>query len=55
MDRIHVSRFSFRRKSSRREKEKERELSAEFDYETLTYLRYSSILFKFKHTFFMNV
>ena len=37
MERIQVTRFSFRRKGSAR-KEKEKEENA-FDYETMTYLR----------------
>lgn len=46
MDRIAVSRFSFRRKGSFRkdkdrdkEREKDVEVHVDFDYSTLTYLR----------------
>ena len=43
MERIQVTRFSFRRKGSHRNKNKEREQSEllDYDYERMTYLRYT--------------
>ncbi|ELU17606.1 hypothetical protein CAPTEDRAFT_207919 [Capitella teleta] len=48
MERIQVNRFSFRRKNSSRNKNKEREQLVDYDYERMSYL--SEILDSFKPT-----
>ena len=42
MERIQVNRFSFRRKNSSRNKNKEREQLVDYDYERMSYLRWGN-------------